>query len=73
MGLSLATMSRHSRDVNTAAGRHFLFMLIGWQQGQMYVYNIIIYTHVMLTWVLQAAFATVLYSSRVYFLFPLCV
>ena len=53
-------MSRHSRDVNTAAGRHFLFMLIGWQQGLIYIYNIIIYTHVMVTWVLQAAFVTVL-------------
>ena len=29
MGLSLATMSRHSRDVNTTAGRQFLFMLFG--------------------------------------------
>ena len=30
-------MSRHSRDVNTAAGRLFLFMLL------IYIYNIIIY------------------------------
>ena len=57
-------MSRHSRDVNTAAGRHFLFMLI--MTTGTYIYNIIIYTHVMLTWILQAAFTTVLYPSPVY-------